>query len=367
MKEKTIQHKIILKGKTLYSNKNITMCLYPLPAHSGIIINNKPINIEYLYEDSNYFTTVSGIKLTEHLLSALYYLGINNLYIELEEDEIPIFDGAAQYFIDNLKPVIKEFDYEQEVYIIKKSFEYEINTNFYRCIKVKEGSFSINAIVDFPYAGKQEFVLSDINDYETYIAKYKTFANKELYEYYKKNYNLYNSEMMFVFDKNTQFEGTELAKHKILDIIGDLYLLNKRIIGNIYAYKSGHKIHHQLIKKIYNDYKIKKMNDINKNIKEITLNAALNIIEKKKLRPYYNLDNFSFELNLYDKIFILIENQFTYIYTNNFSKHALCTYPSLIDMPLCVYTDYHKKDSNYLPFNIKLIKNCILYRPYHII
>ena len=361
----TINTKIIIKGKCLYSNNNSTVIFYPLKAYSGIWINNTYIHIKNLSKDNiskEYLTTINNIKLTEHILSALYYLNINNIYIQLENNEFPIFDGATKYLINNIKPHVKKLNYEQDVYYIDKLIEYKTEQTFnkklnhcssIRYISIKKGNFNIKATVIFPYAGKQEYLLDNLNNYEKEISNYKTFMNIEFYNYCLTNLKIKGASEnnMLIFNENYNFEGTELVRHKILDIIGDIALLNIKIIGSIEAYLSGHEIHQELIKKIYIEYKNKKLKDTN--IKEISYIEATNLIEKYNLKIYYGLNHFSFDLKLYKKIFLIEENSYYYIFPENPLDHW---------SPLCVYTNYHKEDSNYLPFYIKEIKNCILYK-----
>lgn len=363
--QNTIGKVITLNGNTLYSNKLRSIKFYPSNAYTGIYINNIYIHISNLKSSLNsklYLTEINNIKLIEHLLSALYYLNLTNLYIELEGDEIPIFDGASKYFIDNLKPYLKSLNYPLEYYHINNNIEVIIeeptnkilnHISHKRYIKIKKGDYNIKCQVEFPYANKQEFILNNIENYEFEISNHKTFMNIEYYKYTVENLQLKgaNNSNMIIFDNNYKFEGTELVRHKILDIIGDLALLNIKIIGNIDALCSGHKLHQKLASKIYNEYTIQKYKDTN--IKEISYNDAKNYIKTYKLKPYYDLNHFSFDLKLYNKLFLIFENDFYYIFPNKPLDHW---------SPLCVYTNYHKENSNYFPFYIKLIKNCILYK-----
>ena len=362
MKERTINQIIIIEESCLYSNKISKITFYPLKAYNGIYINNKKIIIDNIDKSNKYYTTISNIKLTEHLLSALYYLGINNLYIECDNDEIPIMDGSSKKFIDLFKNNIFDFSYNAEIFKINKKLIFKINEEenkdlnhkkSERFIEIDKGSFEINCLIDFPYSGIQEYTLKKLEDYENQISNYKTHMNIEFYNYCVKYHNL-NEKLknsIFIYDKNSKFEGYELVKHKILDIIGDLNLCNLRIEGKINSYKSGHFIHQKLSKMIYDEYKLYKKN--NTEIITLNKNDVKNLIEQYNLKPYYNIKHFSFELDLYDEFLLIKEDDYIFIFTEKSFDHW---------SPLFVLTNYHKEDSNYLPFIIKQKKNCILYK-----
>lgn len=362
MNHKTINKIIILEDRCLYSKNISKITFYPLNAYNGIYINNKKIIIDKIDKSINYYTTISNIKLTEHLLSALYYLGINNLYITCDNDEIPIMDGSSKKFIDLFKNNIYNFSYNAEIFKINKKLVFKINEEenkdlnhkkTERFIEIEKGSFEIKCLTDFPYSGIQEYTLKKLEDYENEISIYKTHMNIEFYNYCVKYHNL-NEKLknsIFIYDENSEFEGNELAKHKILDIIGDLNLCNLRIEGKINAYKSGHFIHQELSKIIYNEYKLYKKN--NTEIISLNKNDVKNLIKQYNLKPYYNINHFSFELDLYDEFLLIKEDDYIFIFTERSFDHW---------SPLFVLTNYHKEDSNYLPFIIKQKKNCILYK-----
>jgi len=362
MKERTIKKIIKIEERCLYSNNISKIIFYPLGAYNGIYINNKKIIIDNIDKSQKYYTTISNIKLTEHLLSALYYLGINNLYIECNNNEIPIIDGSSKKFIDLFKQNIFEFLYSSEIFKINKKLFIRINEEEHkdlnhqkseRFIEIDKGSFEIKCLVEFPYSGKQEYTLKKLEDYENEISTYKTHMNIEFYNYCVKHHNLNEKlkDSIFIYDENTSFEGNELAKHKILDIIGDLNLCNLRIDGKINAYKSGHFIHQELTKIIYDEYKLYKKN--NTEIIVLNKNDVKNLIEQYNLKAYYNINHFSFKLDLYDEYQLIKEDNYVFIFTEKPFDHW---------SPLFVLTNYHKEDSNYLPFIIKQKKNCILYK-----
>jgi len=362
MKEKTITKIIKIQEKCLYSNNISKVTFYPLNAYNGIYINNNKIIIDNINKSNNFYTTISNIKLTEHLLSALYYLGINNLYIECDNNEIPIMDGASKKFIELFKEYIYEFSYKSEIFKINKKLTFKVNEEenkalnhkkSERFIEIDEGLFEIKCLIEFPYSGTQQYTLKRLEDYETEISNNKTHMNIEFYNYCVQHHNLNETlkDSIFIYNENTKFEGDELVKHKILDIIGDLNLCNLHIEGKINSYKSGHYLHQELSNIIYDEYKLYKKN--NTEIIVLNSNNVKKLIEQYNLKPYYNINHFSFELSLYNEYQLVQENGYLFIFTEKSYDHW---------SPLFVLTNYHKEDSNYLPFVIKQKKNCILYK-----
>lgn len=360
--EKTIKNIIEIRGNCLYSENESILRFYPLKAYTGIYINNILIHIKNVFNDkNNYFTKVGEIKLTEHLLSALYALGINNLYIECSTDEIPIFDGSSKFFFDLFKLEIYEFGYKREVFFIDKNLRYEIeeeaNDKFnhkksIRFMEIEKGNFEISGLVDFPYSGIQKYSFKNLNDYDEEISGYKTHMNIEYFNncIESKNLNVLK-DSIFVYDSNTKFEGTELIRHKILDVIGDIALSGLFIEGKIYFERSGHNIHQRLTSIIYNEFKLFK--ELNTKIVRFDRNDIGRLIDVNKLKPYFGLNHFSFDIDLYEQFNLIEENGYIYIYVDKPFDHW---------SPLLVYTNYDEKDSNYLPFVIREKKNCILYK-----
>lgn len=357
MYEKTINHIIKFEGKSLYSNILNKLICFPAEAYTGIYINNLLLNGDN-YVFSRDYTKIGKVYLIEHLLSALYALGINNIFIFSKENEIPIFDGASKIFYDLFKDNIKVFESKREVIQITDKIRYEIieeknvklkHEKRHRFIEILPyNNFSIFCSVIFPYAGLQEYKLKSMEDYEKEIAPFKTHMNIEYYEYYKKNMNLKSeniNDVMLIYDENTIFTCNELSRHKILDIIGDIALIGVYVIGNINAFCSGHFLHQNLSKMIYQRYKSLKLAI---KINEISKEKAKKLIIDKKLESYYGIQHFSFDFKYYKQLFLIIEDGFYYIFVNRPIDHW---------SPLYVLTN---NKSNYLPFYIRNIKNCIL-------
>ncbi len=355
--EKTIKNIITFENKTLYTNILNKVTCYPAEAYTGIYINNILLNGNN-FKFTNDYTKLGNIYLIEHLLSALYSLGINNIFIYSEENEIPIMDGASRYFYDLFKDNVKEYENKREFVKINNKIRYEImqkeNKNFnhkkrIRFIEIKPNKdFIVNCTVDFPYSGIQNYVLKSFDDYYSEISPFKTHMNKEYYEYYKKNMDLkYQNieEVMLVYDENTIFKCNELARHKILDIIGDLSLVGVLVYGKIQAFCSGHNIHQNLSKNLF---KLYENINLKINVKKISKKEVENLIINKKMKSYYGIKHFSFDLKYYKDYFLIKEDNYYYIFVNKPIDHW---------SPLYVLTN---NTSNYLPYYIRNIKNCIL-------
>jgi UDP-3-O-[3-hydroxymyristoyl] N-acetylglucosamine deacetylase len=355
--ERTIKKNIIFEGDTLYSNVLNKVICYPAEEYTGIYINNVLVNGNNL-NFTNDYTKIGNIYLIEHLLSALYSLGINNLFIYSKENEIPIVDGASRYFYDLFKDNIKEYESKKEVIKVNNKIRYEINQKENKLLNhkkrirfieiTKDNDFNIDCKVNFPYSGNQRYILNSMHDYYNDISPFKTHMNKEYYEFYKKKMNLkYENidRVMFVYDQNTIFKCNELARHKVLDIIGDIALIGVSVFGKINAFCSGHYLHQNLSKKIFNLYE---SINLNINIKKISKEEADNIIINKKMRVYHKIKHFSFNLKYYKEYYLIEEDNKYYIFMNKPLDHW---------SPLYVLTN---NESNYLPYYIRNIKNCIL-------
>jgi UDP-3-O-[3-hydroxymyristoyl] N-acetylglucosamine deacetylase len=358
--ESTIIDEVTFCGPTFYMKEYTSVTIFPMPAHTGIYINNiklSPPNIKVIGN----FVELGSVRLIEHLMSAFFALGINNAYIYVNGNAIPILDGCSRIFIDKLKDNVFIYKHKKEKYFIDDQIKVVLTEDknddlkhleSIRYICIDKGEFEIIGDVDYPYAGKQYYSFKHMDEYYEKICDVKTFMNIEFFDYYTKHKELYGikNENIFVFDENTKFEGTELVRHKILDVLGDILCLQFDIIGKISFSKTGHSINKKLVDKIYKRYQEDKTRKTK--IIKITSKEALKIIKNNDMVPYFGLNHFSFDVSIYTELF-LIEEEYKYIFSGTPFDHW---------SPLCVYTNNFEKDSNYLPYHITQIKNCILYK-----
>ena len=292
--QKTINNKINFEGIGLHSGVNSKLILHPAPTDYGIkfLINNItiPANINYVnstVRGTNLFQDNISIMTIEHILSALYALEIDNLKIEISECEIPILDGTAQPFLDEINKVgIKVQDQQCKEFIVNQliSFKSSKGVQFY-LIPHDGYKFTYHLEYDNIDILNQDFSISLIGDnYQNYIASCKTFCllsellhlyerdlikggslkNAMVYidqkitkEQEKKIKKLFNIDIDYTKPILTNVDSVsenEAAKHKLLDLIGDTYLLGFRIRGHLIASKSGHESNVEFIKYLHNNF-----------------------------------------------------------------------------------------------------------------
>ena len=271
--QKSISKKISFNGIGIHTGKKVTLHILPAVPNSGIIFKRldlKSKNIIYPHysnvTDTTLCTTISneyGVKVStiEHLMGALYGVGIDNAIIELDSQEVPILDGSAKLFVEKINDAGLTFS-DQPIKIIK------INKN----IKLSDGSKFIsidksNVTGDIEFEIKYENKLINIqknkvNIFEDDLSDVynsRTFCLYEDIEKLKK-LNLGNGGSLenAIVIKNEQVlndsglrNKLEFVNHKILDCMGDLFLSGYKIIGSIKCSQGGHNLTNQLLKKIF--------------------------------------------------------------------------------------------------------------------
>ena len=306
-KQKTISSEVSFSGIGLHTGETSNLTLKPLKENSGIIFKridfDEPIYIEAILENvvSTNRGTVIGknnikIHTIEHLLSAIYALEIDNLLIEIDNIEPPILDGSSEIFFNTilncgLNEQIADRDYYK---VSEPIYYYDDNSDItLKILPSKE--FSVTFESDFPFKGigKQKFTLNSLSEYSKDISSARTFCSLDEISYLKKD-NLikggslknaviflsevntkndvdkiqeYLGENLIYDDSSNTLNNTKLryddepVRHKVLDLIGDLSLLGKPIIGHIHSYKSGHRSNVEfgkLIKEMGSDFKFNK-------------------------------------------------------------------------------------------------------------
>ena len=300
LNQKTINKDITFKGVGLHSGLDVIMTLKPAAPNSGIIFkrtdlkkNNIIIPSIFNVSSTVFCTTISNedgvsVSTLEHLMGALFGLGIDNVLIELDNYEVPILDGSAKIFVEEiLKAEIKTSSVPIKVIKIEKKIQF-IDGN--KKISIEPSKVSLDIDFELKYEntliGEQRNLIkvyeSDLSD----IYNSRTFCLYEDVEKLKemglaKGGNLENA--IVVKDNKVLNEGglrneKEFVNHKILDCMGDLYLAGYKIIGKIVCSQGGHKLTNQLLRKVFQD----KENFSIIEIKEKNLPHAL--IDKSHIR-----------------------------------------------------------------------------------
>jgi UDP-3-O-[3-hydroxymyristoyl] N-acetylglucosamine deacetylase len=271
--QRTIKKRVSCEGIGLHTSKPAKMILNPAPAGTGIIfVRTDLVNAEVKAVAANicatnYATELSqngvSVKTVEHLLSSFAGLNIDNVYVELDAEEVPIMDGSAQPFVrliadsgiqsqEILQPALK---------VIKPIFVREGNKQL--AIWPAETT-SISYFIDFnhpmlkeqslQYQPSEDAFLREISDARTFgfMSDVKTLQASGL----AKGASLDNAVALgedSVLNEDGLRYQDEFVRHKILDLIGDLSLVGMSIIGHVVAHKSGHGLNAQMVSSLLNN------------------------------------------------------------------------------------------------------------------
>ena len=298
--QKTIKNTVSFSGVALHSGLNVSVNLKSAKPDSGIIfkrVDLKDNNIVYPnflnVTNTSLNTTIEnefGVKVStiEHLMGALFGLGIDNVIIEIDNEEVPILDGSAMEFIDKIISAgIEVSDSPIKIIKINKTIEFKDKNRF---ISISPSTLSLDIDYELQYQnqviGNQRNKVKVYEDDLTDIYNSRTFCLFEDIELIKKHGlakggSLQNA--IVVKDKEIlNPEGLrnskEFVNHKILDCIGDLYTSGYRIVASVKCLRGGHYLTNQLLRKVF-------QNKENFSILEIKeKNLPHTLINKKILR-----------------------------------------------------------------------------------
>ena len=298
--QKTIKNKVSFSGVALHSGLNVNVSLIPAEPNSGIIFKRVDLNQNNLVypnfmnvTNTLLNTTIEnefGVKIStiEHLMCALFGLGIDNVVVEIDSEEVPILDGSAKLFIEKIVSAgIDVSNQPIKIIKIKKEVEYFEGKKF---ISIKPSTLSLD--IDFelnynnPIIGNQRNKVKVFEDDLSDIYNSRTFCLYEDIELIKKNGLAKGGSLenaIVVKDKQIlNPEGLrnkkEFVNHKILDCIGDLYTSGYRIVASVKCLRGGHYLTNQLLRKVF-------QNKENFSILEIKeKNLPHTLINKKILR-----------------------------------------------------------------------------------
>jgi len=272
MKQRTISKSVEIVGIGLHKGIPIRMTLEPLDVNSGIVFfrSDKNISIpltpEYVVDTQ--MATVIGkddvvVSTIEHLLSAIYAYGIDNLRVIVDNDEVPILDGSSSGFCMLLDEVgIQEQDATKKAIVIKKEVNVEHNG---KSVSLKPSShivYEFEIDFDHPSIGKQDFKFDySINQYKDNISRARTFGFLHEVQYLRSKglalgASLDNAigldDQKILNPEGLRFDD-EFVRHKILDAIGDMSFLGYTMIGEYKAFAGSHHLNHLLTKKLLED------------------------------------------------------------------------------------------------------------------
>lgn len=302
MKQRTLQNSFTLQGIGLHTGQDIIVTFNPAPEDHGykirrVDLEGQPV-IDALAEHvvNTQRGTVLGkgnitVSTIEHGFSALYALGIDNCLIDVNASEFPILDGSAIEYVQEIRKAgIIEQDKDKDYYIVRNKMEVTDPATGSKLTLLPDDAFCINSFIEFDsqYIPNQSASMDTVTDFEKEIASCRTFVFvREIEQLRKagliKGGNLDNAIVIYE-KKLSQKELDEIAdelgvphhnadelgylnhrklafpnepaRHKLLDIIGDISLIGKPIKGRLIAHKPGHKINNQLARMIRKDIKL---------------------------------------------------------------------------------------------------------------
>jgi UDP-3-O-[3-hydroxymyristoyl] N-acetylglucosamine deacetylase/3-hydroxyacyl-[acyl-carrier-protein] dehydratase len=306
VKQTTIKQPISLTGVGLHTGKEVKMTFKPAPINNGYSFVRMDLEGHPVIEaDANYVVNTQrgtnleklGVKIqtSEHVLAAFVGCDVDNVIIELDASEPPIMDGSSKYFVEAIeKAGVEEQNAERRYYVVKEVISFTDETTGSEILVMPCDHYQVTAMVDFgtKVLGTQNASLKDMSEFKTEIASARTFSflhelesllenglikggdlnnaivyvDKEIspstMEHLKVAFGKDNIAVKpnGILDNLTLHYPNEAARHKLLDVIGDLALIGTRIKGKVIANKPGHFVNTQFAKKMAKLIKIEKRN-----------------------------------------------------------------------------------------------------------
>lgn len=308
VKQKTIAQEVTINGVGLHTGQQVVMTLKPAPVNNGFTFVRVDLPGSPVIEaDANYVVSTErgtnlehkGVQLhtTEHVLAAFIGCDLDNVIIELNASEPPIMDGSSKFFVQAVEEAgIVEQDAERNEYIVKEVISYVDERTGSEIIVMPADEYQVTTMVDFgtKVLGTQNATLKNMSDFKEEISEARTFSFLHEIEtllahglikggdlnnaivYVDKEISdetLQNLKVAFgkdniavkpngILDNLTLHYPNEAARHKLLDVIGDLALIGTRIRGKVIANKPGHFVNTQFAKKMSKIIKAERRNQV---------------------------------------------------------------------------------------------------------
>lgn len=307
-KQKTIKNEVSLEGVGLHTGNMVKLTFKPAPVNSGFAF--KRIDLEgnpVIEADANYVTNTQRgtclekngvtIQTCEHVLAALVGMGVDNAILELNASEPPIMDGSSKFFVEAIeKAEIVEQNAVREVYVVTDIISYTDEESGSEILVMPSTEYKITTMVDFgtKVLGTQNATLNQVSDFKSEISDSRTFSflhelemlldnglikggdlnNAIVYvdkkltpESMEKLKVAFNKDSISVkpngiLDNLTLHHPNEAARHKLLDVVGDLALIGTPLQGKVIANKPGHYINTQFAKKMSKIIKNERRNNV---------------------------------------------------------------------------------------------------------
>nr|WP_314864860.1 bifunctional UDP-3-O-[3-hydroxymyristoyl] N-acetylglucosamine deacetylase/3-hydroxyacyl-ACP dehydratase [uncultured Flavobacterium sp.] len=306
VKQKTIKTEISLTGVGLHTGKEVTMTFKPAPVNNGFTFVRVDLEGQPVIEaDANYVVNTQRgtnleklgvqIQTPEHVLAALTGCDLDNVIIELNASELPIMDGSSKYFVEAIeKAGVEEQEAKRNVYVVKEVISFTDEVTGSEILVMPSDSYCITTMVDFgtKILGTQNATMKCLSEFKEEFSDSRTFSflhelesllnnglikggdlnnaivyvDKEISAATMENLKkAFGKEELTVkpngiLDNLTLHHPNEAARHKLLDVVGDLSLIGTRIQGKVIANKPGHYVNTQFAKKLAKIIKIEQRN-----------------------------------------------------------------------------------------------------------
>ena len=328
-KQKTLAASFSLKGKGLHTGLDIEITFNPAPENHGYKIKRTDLEGQPVLDAlaENVTATQRGTVLSkggvqvstiEHAMAALYAFEIDNCLIEVNAPEFPILDGSARYFAEAIQKVGSvEQNAPRDYYIVKHKIEVKDEESGASLIILPDEKFSVNVLISFdsPVLSNQFATMNDLSEFPSELAASRTFVFVREVEMLLNNNLIKGGDLdnaIVIYDQKLPQESldkladmmdvphlslnelgyinhkplvfdNEPARHKLLDVIGDVALIGKPIRGRIIATRPGHKIHNQFARMIRKDIK---QNEVQAPVYDPNREPVMDINRIRELLPH---------------------------------------------------------------------------------
>ncbi len=286
--QRTLTQAATLKGKGLHTGVEVTLVLNPAPENFGVkfkrvdledqtIIETLVENVSFTERGTVLKKKEATISTIEHCLAALRGMGVDNCLIEVDGPEVPILDGSSKYYVEAIKEAgIQEQDAERRYFVVKEKIEFENKEKGIKLVALPDDAFSIDTLISYPSSillGNQFASLNQISDFEEEVSSCRTFVFLHEVEMLMQHNLIKGGDLdnaIIIMDKEVSQDEldrladlfnqphvevksigvlnnlelryhNEPARHKLLDVIGDLCLAGMPIKGKIIATRPGHE------------------------------------------------------------------------------------------------------------------------------
>ena len=336
-KQKTIKNNSSLSGVGLHTGQDVVITFKPAKENTGIVfvrtdLEGSPVieaKCKYVQATNRGTVLKKGnitISTTEHVLSAIMAMDIDNIIVELTASEPPIMDGSAKFFIESLeKSEVVDQDADRDFFKLDKVISFKDEKTGSEIMAIPSDDFEVSVMIDFGtnVLGTQSCTLSDMNDFKSEISEARTFSFLHELEYLlneglikggdlnnaiiyvdkeitpqteEKLKKAFNKDKISIrpngiLDNLSLRYSNEAARHKLLDVVGDLALVGTRIKAKIIANKPGHFVNTEFAKKLSNyinskvnvptyDPKKKPLMDVNDIMKKLPHRYPFLLVDK---------------------------------------------------------------------------------------